>query len=170
MIVGEKMERTTKEKKKVTCKCGHDKFHHYKEQKGPYAECLALLGDGQDMDFCPCGKYEEGEVVKHTLYILNTPILTEYGKYDFRRADIPEVQVLLAQGNFTSAIGHDATATLMTQLTGVQIPVNRIAIKMQSGDTAVVFRVLTRLPEGKILSEEELTKVPCEFGILERKL
>ena len=57
----------------------------------------------------------------------------------------------------------------MTQLTGVQIPVNRVAIRMQPGDIAVIFRVLKRLPEGKVLSDEELSKVPFEFGILERK-
>ena len=58
----------------------------------------------------------------------------------------------------------------MTQLTGVQIPVNRVAIRMQPGDIAIVFRVLTRLPEGKVLSDEELAAIPYEFGILERKL
>ena len=103
-----------------------------------------------------------------SLYVLNTPILTEYGSYDFRKSDLSEVQALL-QKDFLSAVGHEGTATLMTQLTGVQIPVNRVAIRMQPGDIAVIFRVLTRLPEGKVLSDEELSKVPFEFGILERK-
>lgn len=101
------------------------------------------------------------------LYILNTPILTEYGSYDFRKANLPEVKALLSQG-FTSAIGHEVTASLISQLTGVSIPVNRVAIKMQPGDIAIVFRILTRLPEGKVLTQEELSKVPYEFGILKK--
>lgn len=108
--------------------------------------------------------------MERRIFVLNTPILTEYGKYDFRNAELPVVRALLAQGNFTSAIGHEGTATLMTQLTGVQIPVNRVAIKMQPGDIAVVFRMLTRLPEGKVLTQEELAAIPYEFAILERKL
>ena len=103
-----------------------------------------------------------------SLYILNTPILTEYGSFNFRKSSLPEVKELLSQG-FTSAIGHEATAALMSHLTKVQIPVNRVAIKMQLGDKAIVFRMLTRLPEGKVLTQEELSQVPYEFGILERR-
>ena len=103
------------------------------------------------------------------IFVLNTPILTEYGSYNFRKADLPEVKAMLDEREFTSAIGHEGTAALMTQLTGIQIPAKRIAIKMQSGDVAIIFRVLMRLPEGKILTQEELEKVPFEFGILERK-
>ena len=108
--------------------------------------------------------------MERRIFVLNTPILTEYGKYDFRNAELPVVRALLAQGNFISAIGHEGTATLVTQLTGVQIPVNRVAIRMQPGDLALVFRVLTRLPEGKVLTQEELAAIPYEFAILERKL
>jgi hypothetical protein len=107
--------------------------------------------------------------MNNKIFVLNTPILTEYGSYEFRKTDLPEVKALLSQ-EFASAIGHEGTATLMTQLTGITIPANRIAIKMQSGDLAIVFRVLTRLPEGKVLSDEELAAIPYEFGILERKL
>ena len=101
-----------------------------------------------------------------SLYVLNTPILTEYGSFDFRKSSLPEVKELLSQG-FTSAIGHEATASLMSELTGINIPVNRVAIKMQPGDIAVVFRLLTRLPEGKVLSLDEIAKIPYELGILE---
>jgi hypothetical protein len=45
---------------------------------------------------------------------------------------------------------------------------NRVAIQMQPGDRAIVFRLLTRLPEGVVLSAEELTALPFELGLLER--
>jgi hypothetical protein len=101
-------------------------------------------------------------------YVLNTPILTDWGEYVFSRISLEEVKSLL-QEDFTSAIGHEGTATLMTRLTGVEIPTNRIVVKMANGDEAIVFRVLARLPEGKVLSEEELQTVPYEFGLLVKK-
>lgn len=101
------------------------------------------------------------------IYVLNGPILTEYGKYEFMKIGLPEVKAILSW-DFVSGVGHEGTATLLAQLTGINVPVNRVAIKMQPGDIAVVFRVLTRLPEGKVLTEEELAKIPYEFGLLER--
>ena len=102
-----------------------------------------------------------------SLYLLNTPILTEYGEYSFKKISKEEAIEEMGYG-FVSAIGHEGTANLMSQLTGMTIPVNRVAIKMQPGDKAVVFRVLTRLPEGKVLSYEELSQIPYEFGLLQR--
>lgn len=106
-----------------------------------------------------------------TLYILNTPILTSYGKYNFREARLAEVRYLLhlSHGRFISAVGHDATAKFISEVTGFDIPVNRVQIEMKLGDRAIVFRVLVRLPEGKVLTHEELSQVPYEFGILERR-
>jgi hypothetical protein len=98
-------------------------------------------------------------------YLMNTPILTDYGEYSFRRITLQEAIDVMGYG-FTSAIGHDGTATLIYQLTGIQVPVNRIAIKMHPSDVAIVFRVLVRLPEGKVLSYEDLKTIPYEFGVL----
>jgi hypothetical protein len=101
------------------------------------------------------------------IFILNTPILTDWGEYKFSKISLGEVKSLL-QGDFVSAVGHEGTASLMSRLTGISIPVNRIAVKMQVGDQAIVFRVLTRLPEGKILTSEELQTIPYEFGLLRK--
>jgi hypothetical protein len=99
------------------------------------------------------------------LYVLNSPILTSFGTFVYRPLSLAEAINLLKQG-FVSAVGHEATASFLSQLTGVQIPVNRIQIQMKPGDSAIVFQVLTRLPEGKVLSEEELKAVPYRLGIL----
>jgi len=101
------------------------------------------------------------------IFILNTPILTDWGEYKFSKISLGEVKSLL-QGDFVSAVGHEGTASLMSRLTKIEIPANRIAVKMQVGDQAVIFRVLTRLPEGVILSETQLQAIPYEFGLLRR--
>jgi len=102
------------------------------------------------------------------MYIMNTPILTDWGEYKFSKISLEEVKSFL-NGDFISAIGHEGTASLMTRLTGIEMPANRIQVKMAVGDQAIVFRVLTRLPEGKVLSEEELQTIPYEFGLLVKK-
>ena len=55
-----------------------------------------------------------------------------------------------------SAIGHPATAALITKILGIDVLPNRINVTLEDGDEALVFQVATRLPEGKILSEGEL--------------
>lgn len=100
-------------------------------------------------------------------YILNTPILTEFGSYEFRKIGVEEAARCLTSGHI-SAVGHQGTADVLSAILGIVIPVNRIAVKMAAGDKAIVFRVLTRLEEGKILTAEELRAVPFELGLLER--
>ena len=101
------------------------------------------------------------------IYLLNTPILTDYGVYDFSKIDGRDVKSFLEIG-FTSAIGHQGTADLLSNLLGIPVPMNRIAIKMEEGDVALVFRLKNRLPEGTVLSESGLGKLDYEFGLLRR--
>ncbi|MGC8584871.1 MAG: YddF family protein [Thermoplasmata archaeon] len=100
------------------------------------------------------------------IYILNTPVLTSYGKYIFRKFSIEKTRKLLLSSNFVSAVGHEATAKFLSQLLGIEIAFNRVQIKMQKGDRAIVFKLLDRLPEGKVLSLEELKNVRFEIGLL----
>jgi hypothetical protein len=101
-----------------------------------------------------------------TLYIINAPILTEYGIWEFSGPlSIDEARTILA-GNFVSSIGHEASAKLLSQILNMPIPVNRIQIKMQPGDAALILRLLQRLPEGKVLNESELKALDFELGLL----
>ena len=65
----------------------------------------------------------------------------------------------LLERGFISAIGHQGTAELLSELLGMNIPVNRIAIRLDHGDRAIVIQLLERLPEGKILSREEIIQL-----------
>lgn len=73
------------------------------------------------------------------------------------------VAELLEQYEWESIIGHEGTAKVLERLLGYEIPVNRKAIQLETSDTLVVFQLLQRLPEGKILSREEVEKIPHKF-------
>lgn len=102
------------------------------------------------------------------LYLLNTPILTNYGNYCFSGPlTVEQAQALLKQP-FVSAIGHGDTAALLSQLLEQNIPTNRVAITMKAGDQALVFRLLQRIPEGVILNQQQLSQLPYELGLLDK--
>lgn len=73
---------------------------------------------------------------------------------------LEEAQKLVQENleNLDSAIGHESTAEIMTQLLGVKVEVNRQMFAHQSGQTALVFKMNGRPMEGKILSREEIEK------------
>jgi len=101
-----------------------------------------------------------------TIYVLNSPILTSEGVYRYTEISKEEAKEILSKNKYVSAIGHEATAKMLTQLLGLKIDTNRISITMQTDDKAIVFRILTRLPEGKILTEEELKNIDYAFWLL----
>jgi hypothetical protein len=72
-----------------------------------------------------------------------------------RPVSLEEVKNLLGEG-FISAVGHSATALLLTTLLGLPVEAQRIAITMGRGDRLIVFQLWMRLEEGRILNEEEV--------------
>jgi hypothetical protein len=83
-----------------------------------------------------------------------------------KEVDIETVKAMLTQP-FISAVGHESTAKLLTALLGVEVPYNRIQVRLQKGDRLLVFQLLTRLEEGRVLDEDELRRLPHKFYIVE---
>lgn len=101
-----------------------------------------------------------------TLYLLNSPILPAFGQYSFEGPlTIAQAQDMASNG-FISAIGHEGAAELFGQLLDQPVLMNRRAIKLLSGDQAIVLQLGQRLPEGKILDYKALSKMPFELGLL----
>jgi Domain of unknown function (DUF1874). len=103
-----------------------------------------------------------------TVYIFNSlilPISPQYRKAIavIQRISADEAKELLKNNTFVSVVGHEATAQLLTQLLGVNIPTNRIAVQLQKGDTGLHFVLKQRLPEGKVLSYDELKALQYEL-------
>ena len=63
------------------------------------------------------------------------------------------------EGGFQSAVGHDSTAVLLSSVLGIPVGTNRMAVKLRPGDRAVALKLEGRLPEGRVLSQDELRTV-----------
>jgi len=85
-----------------------------------------------------------------------------------REAKIDEIKNLLKdKKDFTSAVGHASTASLLSQLLKIQVPMNRISIKLKESDLLIVFQLMMRLDEGRILTEDEVLHIPFKFYTVE---
>lgn len=106
------------------------------------------------------------------LGILNTSIATEDGLYRLSSISLEEARRLVNESEeLDSAVGHEATAQILSALLGVEILVNRQKFSQQAGQKALVFKLLNpnRLPEGRILSLEEIEEVGYKFQVLTRQ-
>lgn len=102
------------------------------------------------------------------IYVLNAAVVPNWGVFEYSPVSLDDVRKLLSSEEFVSAVGHKATADVLSALTGIQIPVNRVQIKMSVGDISIIFKPAIRLEEGRILTQEELKELPYELGTLKR--
>ena len=79
-------------------------------------------------------------------YILNSAVITAPGVYSYRLTTPEEAREWYGSGNVISTIGYEETAEALSRLLGRPVPVNRVTIKMEPGDSALVFRLV--LPPG----------------------
>jgi len=64
-----------------------------------------------------------------------------------------------------SVIGHESTAKLLSNILGINVPMNRTEYKYSYDDIVIVFTIPYRLPEGKILSEEEIQQIKDKINV-----
>jgi len=76
-----------------------------------------------------------------------------------RKIDLEQAKAWVKAGEFISAVGHESTAQLLSELLGTEIKQNRIIVDMQRGDEALAIQFLVRVQEGKVLSKEELEEL-----------
>ncbi len=90
------------------------------------------------------------------LYIANAfslQMLDTTKRADYRLSIIPLLPDyaarMAAETPFTSAIGHNDTAAVVSTMLGVDVPQNRINIALQDEDILLVAQIIGgRLPEG----------------------
>lgn len=103
-------------------------------------------------------------------YILNSPVITGPGTYEYLLVELSDAVGWIKAGGWVSTIGYAETAKVISDLAGVEVPLNRISIEMAPGDEALVFRLKKRLelPELKTKVSEEFVRANFESGILKK--
>ncbi|HMM20706.1 MAG TPA: DUF1874 domain-containing protein [Selenomonadales bacterium] len=106
---------------------------------------------------------------RHPIAILNGAIITADGEYSCRTISMEEAKELVRSApRIISAVGHQATAEILTDLLKTQIAFNRINFHQQRGQQALVFKLNSRPPEGIILSRAEIEAFGYHFQLLSR--
>ena len=100
--------------------------------------------------------------------LLNTAILTCFGSFKYTAISVEAAKVLIAENGYQSFIGHQGTADILTDLLGVKVDFCRDQYKQNVGDSAIVFKLRGRAPEGVILSRDEVEKIGYDLGVLSR--
>ncbi|MEM3260091.1 MAG: DUF1874 domain-containing protein [Thermoplasmata archaeon] len=77
--------------------------------------------------------------------------------------EIPKETIINMQDYITSIVGHEATANLLTKILGFEVKCNRVAVTLKKDDVVYVFQLLERLPEGQILTEDQLKNMKYKF-------
>lgn len=102
-----------------------------------------------------------------TLFIMNSPIITNFGAYQYRKITIDEAKEIIKESDkFKSVVGHDCTADFISTILGVNVPKRRVQIKMREGDSAIVFAFKDRLPENKKVELDEIYFYEFHLGHL----
>ena len=107
-----------------------------------------------------------------TLYLLNTTVIPcgSDGIWEVATLPLASAKSLLARTSpattYTSAVGHESTAAIMSELLGVQVPVNRIQVAPALNDKLLCFSLKQRAPEGVILSVPEIGELGYEWVLM----
>jgi hypothetical protein len=99
--------------------------------------------------------------------ILNTSILTTFGQFQYTALTLDEAKGLVEEG-FTSAVGHSSTADILSELLEKEVKSNRIEYYQEEGESALIFKLNGRVPEGVILDRAGMEKMGYQFGLLTR--
>lgn len=106
------------------------------------------------------------------LVFLNASILTTYGDFRFEKLTLNQAKDLVREfaddetKQIVSAIGHAATAEILTELLEFEVKNNRIEFFQTAEDAVLVFKLKRRAPEGAVLNRAEIEEIGYEFGLL----
>lgn len=105
---------------------------------------------------------------KLPIVLFNGPVITTTGLYRISDIELGPAKKLVEAYNFISAIGHEATAEIMSELLGVSVPNNRIKFEQAVDQLALVFNLNERPLEGVILSKAEINKIGYSLKLIKR--
>lgn len=106
--------------------------------------------------------------LEYPVAIFNGPVCTTNGLYRISDLTVEEAKTLINHYGFESAVGHDASAKVLSDILEVDVPMKRIEYAQSIGQKAIALKLSIRPPEGQILTAEEMFRVGFELKLLER--
>ena len=100
--------------------------------------------------------------------LFNGTVATTNGLYSIQDIDFADAKAFVKKYGYVSAIGHLATAEIMSELLEETIPMNRIQFYQQVGQMAIVFKLNKRPPEGVVLNKEQIKNIGYSLKVMNR--
>lgn len=111
-----------------------------------------------------------GAEANSPIWLLNAPIITADGLFRSTTISRQHAADLVQQHGFRSAIGHAPTAAIVSDLLAIACPMNRVEFSQQAGQHALVFKLHSRLEEGRVLkNRDEIEQIGYSFLLLTRE-
>ncbi len=100
--------------------------------------------------------------------LFNGAICTSNGLYRISDLTAVEARELIQRYSFVSAVGHEASAQVLSDVLGVQVEMNRIQYVQAVGQKAIALVLQIRPGEGEILSAAEMRAIGFCLKLMER--
>jgi hypothetical protein len=85
---------------------------------------------------------------------------------DIFRINEEDAKEILRMYQWTSAVGHESTAELLTKKLGINIPSNRVTVTLDKKTALLVAQLMGPRKECKEMSQEEIEKYPIDFFLV----
>lgn len=100
--------------------------------------------------------------------LFNGTVATTNGLYEIKDIDEATARQYVKRYGYISAVGHQATAEIMSTILQTPIPMNRIQFFQEVGQLAIVFKLNERPEEGIVLNKQQIEKIGYSLKIMQR--
>ncbi|MEM3609905.1 MAG: DUF1874 domain-containing protein [Candidatus Anstonellales archaeon] len=92
-------------------------------------------------------------------------MIEEYpARAEFEEVSADYLKKLISENEIVFKIGHPSYASVLSKMLGVKIEAVREKLTFKRGESFIVAQLITnRLPEGKVLSDDEIEKLQIKF-------
>lgn len=104
----------------------------------------------------------------HPIALFNGPVATSNGLFRISDLAVEDARALLNNSEYISAVGHESTAEILSEILGVKIEMNRIQFHQKVGQKAIIFKLNERPPEGVIYNRKQLEDIGYSLRLMER--
>jgi len=124
--------------------------------------------EGQVQVFGELQEFLRVEGADLPVVLFNGPVCTTAGLYRVTDIDVAEARQLIQIHGYMSAVGHHASAEVLSSILQVDVPMNRIEYRQKIGQKAIALKLNVRPPEGRILTAAEMFQIGFGLQLLER--